>query len=226
MKLPALQDGDVVGVRAASHAGSPFFTTKIDSQSDEGYWIYAPYTDDFRSMIRPGDDVELQRVSGGAVLYYSGTVVSRRQDRVVLLNVARVQFVRRDQRREYVRVATYLDVFLADEAVVGARPTPSADWFKAITRDISGGGVGVFMPSPPAWAQHGTVAWLAMALGEGGEPLIVRAVIRHMRPDDLSDDGTLVGLEFKEITEFQRKQIIRYVLTRQRDLIKKQKAPE
>ena len=82
MDFPAFEEDARIGVRIKGHDESPRFATKVERVSQSGYWIYAPYTDDYRSMIRKGDEIEIAYYHRGAIYHYHSKVTGEAGRRV------------------------------------------------------------------------------------------------------------------------------------------------
>ena len=222
MQLPPFEPGGQIRVRLADADGFPRFATKIEGKADSGYWIYAPYTDDYRSMIRTQDEIEVSIMWKGAVYFFGATVIGEKHDRVKLLLISDPEFVRREQRREFVRVPVVLD------AQIACNPTaPDAatdEWVTVVAGDISGGGVSLFIwnKDAPMWLANGRRICVALPIGPDGSTVkVMGQVVRLEKPEEGPSDGVNVGVRFMEISEGERRVIIRFVFDRQRELIRK-----
>jgi c-di-GMP-binding flagellar brake protein YcgR len=222
MQLPPFEPGGQIRVRLADTDGFPRFATKIEGKANLGYWIYAPYTDDYRSMIRAQDELEVSMMWKGAVYFFGATVIGEKHDRVKLLLISDPEFIRREQRREFVRVPVMLDAQITCDPIV---PDTSTDeWVTVVVSDISGGGVGLFIwnKDVPVWLSAGRRIWIALPIGpDGGTVRVMGQIVRLEKPEEGPDDGLSVGIRFMEISERERTGIIRFVFDRQRELIRK-----
>jgi c-di-GMP-binding flagellar brake protein YcgR len=222
MQLPPFEPGGQIRVRLADADGFPRFATKIEGRADSGYWIYAPYTDDYRSMIRAQDELEVSIMWRGAVYYFGATVIGERHDRVRLLLISDPEFVRREQRREFVRVPVMLDAQIACDPAT--RDAPIDEWVTVTASDISGGGVGLFIwnKDVPVWLSAGRRIWIALPIGPDGSTVkVMGQVVRLGKQKEGPSDGLSVGIRFTEVSERERRVIIRFVFDRQRELIRK-----
>ena len=222
MQLPLFEPGDQIRVRLAAKDDFPSFATKIEGKADSGYWIYAPYTDDYRSMVRAQDELEVSMMWKGAVYFFGATVIGEKHDRVKLLLISDPEFIRREQRREFVRVPVMFDAQIACNP---ATQDASADeWVTVVASDISGGGIGLFIwnKDVPAWLLARRRIRVAMPIGQDGSTVkVMGQVVRLEKPDEGPTDGVNVGVKFIEISESERRVIIRFVFDRQRELIRK-----
>lgn len=224
MPLPPFQEEARIQIRLESDSDSPFFPTKVERPSEAGFWMYAPHTDDFRSMIRVGDGVKIAYPYEGAIYHFTGYVVSEQRDRVLLQQVGRLEFEKRDQRREYVRVPVYMDVSYADASDGSVLPLPSMVWERAVSRDISGGGICLFVISVPEWLEANTLIWMELPIAGRDGPITVRGQIKQIRQGDVPNgEGYSLGVAFEEISESERRDVIKFVFDRQRELIRKQR---
>ena len=222
MQLPPFEPGGQIRVRLADADGFPRFATKIEGKADSGYWIYAPYTDDYRSMIRAQDELEVSMMWKGAVYFFGATVIGERHDRVKLLLISDPEFIRREQRREFVRVPVVLDAQIACNPVMRGESTD--EWATVTAIDISGGGVGLFVwnKDVPVWLSAGQRIWIALPIGpDGSTARVIGQVVRLEKPEEGPSDGLSVGVRFIEISERERRAIVRFVCDRQRELIRK-----
>ncbi|HON42662.1 MAG TPA: PilZ domain-containing protein [Bacillota bacterium] len=222
MQLPLFEPGGQIRVRLAAKDDFPSFATKIEGKADSGYWIYAPYTDDYRSMVRAQDELEVSMMWKGAVYFFGATVIGEKHDRVKLLLISDPEFIRREQRREFVRVPVMFDAQIACNP---ATQDASADeWVTVVASDISGGGIGLFIwnKDVPAWLLARRRIRVAMPIGQDGSTVkVMGQVVRLEKPDEGPTDGVNVGVKFIEISESERRVIIRFVFDRQRELIRK-----
>ncbi len=222
MQLPPFEPGGQIRVRLAAKDDFPRFATKIEGKADSGYWIYAPYTDDYRSMIRAQDELEMSMMWKGAVYFFGATVIGEKHDRVKLLLISDPEFIRREQRREFVRVPVMLDAQIACNPVV--RDASTDEWVTVVASDISGGGVSLFIwnKDAPVWLSAGRRICVALPIGPDGSTVkIMGQIVRLEKPEDGPTDGIDVGVRFIEISESERRVVIRFVFDRQRELIRK-----
>lgn len=225
MRAPNLRTDSRIRIRARDLDGSPKFATKVESPSDRGLWIYAPYTDDYQSMLRVGDAVEIVCSSRGAVYYFNSTIIGEMDDQVKLLEISAPQFVKREQRRDHVRVPLYIR---ANYAVESPDRQPSLEWRAAVTIDLSGGGVCLFIQGTDKRLAPGVLLRIVLPIRPGLASLQLRARIVRVQSPDLStaQPGVCVAAEFIDLNEGQRGDIIRYVFDRQRALIRQSVEPE
>lgn len=209
-------------MRLAAKDDFPSFATKIEGKADSGYWIYAPYTDDYRSMIRAQDELEVSMMWKGAVYFFGATVIGEKHDRVKLLLISDPEFIRREQRREFVRVPVMLDAQIACNPATA--DTSADEWVTVVASDISGGGAGLFIwnKDVPVWLAAGRRIQVAMPIGPDGSTVkVMGQVMRLEKPEAGPTDGVNVGVRFMDISESERRVIIRFVFDRQRELIRK-----
>ena len=158
----------------------------------------------------------------GAVYYFGATVIGEKHDRVKLLLISDPEFIRREQRREFVRVPVMLDAEIACNPI--PRDTSAEEWVAVVASDISGGGVALFIwnKDVPVWLGMGRRIWVALPIGSGGSRVRVAGqVVRLEKPEEGPADGMSVGIRFVDVSESERRGIIRFVFDRQRELIRK-----
>lgn len=218
MEFPPLEEDVRISVRIRGHDESPRFATKVERVSESGYWIYAPYTDDWRSMIRKDDEIEIAYHYRGAIYHYHSKVIGESGRRVRLLEISEPVFVRREQRRGFVRVPVLLDIEYALDRPGGGE----LEWESAVAVDISGGGARIFLEDPPKWLERGEVVKAVLPIGPEGEPFGVSAeIVRIEKSDTPGQPGVSVGLRFIGITDKEQTEIVRFVFDRQRELIRR-----
>lgn len=223
MDYPPLKEDARISVRIKGHDGSPRFATKVEGVSKSGYWIYAPYTDDYRSMMRKDDEIEVAYHYQGAIYHYHSKVIGESGRRVKLLEISEPIFVRREQRRDFVRVPVLLDI----EYALGCRDGRALEWESAVAVDISGGGAQIFLADPPKWLERGQEVKAVLPIGPEGGPFGVLAkIVRIEKSDTPGQPGVSVGLRFIDITDKEQTEIVRFVFDRQRELIRKATGPE
>lgn len=222
MQLPPFEPDSQIRVGLAAKDDFPRFATKVEGKADSGYWIYAPYTDDYRSMIRTQDELEVSMMWKGAVYFFGATVIGEKHDRVKLLLISNPEFIRREQRREFVRVPVMLDAQIA--RVPAMRDASTDEWVAVAASDISGGGAGLFIwnKDVPVWLSAGQRIRIALPIGpDGGMIRLMGQVMRLGKPEEGPTGGVNMGVRFIEIPESERRVIIRFVFDRQRELIRK-----
>lgn len=222
MQLPPFEPDSQIRVRLAAKDDFPRFATKIEGKADSGYWIYAPYTDDYRSMIRTQDELEVSMMWKGALYFFVATVIGERHDRVKLLLISNPEFIRREQRRDFVRVPVMLDAQIARNPAM--RDASTDEWVTVAASDISGGGVGLFIwnKDVPVWLSAGQRIRIALPIGPDGSTVrLMGQVVRLEKPEEGPSDRLSVGIRFMQISERERRVIIRFVFDRQRELIRK-----
>ena len=223
MDFPPLKPNARIEVRIKGYDESPRFATKVEGVSKSGYWIYAPYTDDWRSMIRKGDEIEVAYPYRGAIYHYYSEVIGESGRRVKLLEISEPLFIRREQRRGFVRVPILLDVQYAPNH----GDNGEVQWESGVAVDISGGGTCIFLADPPSWLKCGETLKLVLPIGPDGGPFKVSAeIVRIEESDGPEQPGVSVGLSFIGITDREETAIVRFVFDRQRELIRKAIDPE
>jgi c-di-GMP-binding flagellar brake protein YcgR len=223
MGFPPLEEDARISVRIKGHDESPRFSTKVERVSESGYWIYAPYTDDYRSMMRKDDEIEIAYSHRGAIYHYHSKVIGESGRRVKLLEISELVFVRREQRREFVRVPVLLDIDYALDPPVGRE----LEWKSAVAVDISGGGARIFLADCPEWLEHGETVKAVLPIGPDGDPFEVSAkIVRIEKPDMSRQHGVHIGVRFIGLTDKEQTEIVRFVFDRQRELIRKATDPE
>ncbi|QDP40480.1 flagellar brake protein [Radiobacillus deserti] len=114
----------------------------------------------------------------------------------------------RIQRRQYVRIESYLDISIHDSE----RNVPP---LTTVTQDISGGGVSVILPSNER-VKPGMILdiWLVLPMDSGTNEYI-HAKTKAIRVREGNEHSSTLSLKFDEIADKDRQSIIRYCFEKQ-----------
>ncbi len=117
--------------------------------------------------------------------------------------------VKREQRREFVRVPADFPVHLE----YGSKSGLVAEVY---TRDVSGGGIALYLPKHVV-LHPGEMVGMRFTLPNSGFPVATRAMA--IRVSDRNDHGYAIGsFEFVNMKESVRQRVIQYTFFRQRTL--------
>jgi c-di-GMP-binding flagellar brake protein YcgR len=105
----------------------------------------------------------------------------------------------RTQRRDHVRQ----DASLNADLVAGARS------YRAVTKDVSGGGVSLLFADPPPVAEEDEFD-VVLNLPDGRDPIRARCRAKYVR-EVLRGSRWLVGSQFAAIADDDRQRLVRFV---------------
>lgn len=140
-----------------------------------------------------------------SVYKFYSEIIGRKRDKVPMLLMRYDQNkLEKIQRREYVRVSSALDVSLTD-------PNDEIEPFTTITKDISGGGIAVIVP-PNTEVKPRTQFDLVIVLrSKDNEINYIFTRAEAIQTNELSkDEQEILSMEFVDIFESDRQQIIQY----------------
>lgn len=170
------------------------------------------------------DSGETKLISNGTILnvWYSSNdlgqfsfatkVIGYRQDKIPLLLLEKPSDFTRIQRRDYIRVPTFL------ETSYKYKGTNSDTWQLVKTTDISGGGIQFSIPYSKNNIDREIEGWLIVPLKNGS--------IEHIKyngkilRETNNNRETLISVQFTDIDEKMREKIIRYCFEKQVELRK------
>ncbi|MCW2924620.1 MAG: PilZ domain [Thermoleophilia bacterium] len=135
--------------------------------------------------------------------------------------------VHRAQRRNHVRVDVSLLLHARVEQHSGKvegepadSPRITGERIKALTRNISGGGVSLRTPTQLAGGDRIVVTFY---LPEHGGDITSRAKVIHSHPDPEREGQHIVACSFERMAITDRERIIRFLFFRQRELAGRKK---
>lgn len=119
------------------------------------------------------------------------------------------------KRRRFTRVNVALVI---EYTFISTSGSPMSDQeFQGITRDLSGGGCLLEGSIPerewiPALLLEDMKLEVVIAIPEDGPPLHTEATVAWIDPDDPSEGTFQLGLEFQDLQDDERKQIVDFVI--------------
>jgi c-di-GMP-binding flagellar brake protein YcgR len=138
-------------------------------------------------------------------------ILGRKWQNIPLLVIQKPETFIKIQRRSYMRLPVKLEVYFR---IAG----DESDFKKGETIDISGGGALVITEET---IEEGQILELEMYL-PNRKPFFCKAkIIRLLEKAKKKGDKNKIAIEFYEITEGKRDQIINYIFEKQREWIRK-----
>lgn len=225
--LPRLNQRLEVALGDRGGPGAQYFSRLVEETADT-LRISAPEFEGTVVDLREGDSMRLWYTQGGGYWCLKTNVrtVYEREGET-FLELDRGGDVHRAQRRNHVRVDVSLLLHARVEQHVGAQdgegsdsPRLTGERIKALTRNISGGGVSFRTPVQLAAGDKLVVTFY---LPEHGGDITSRAKVVHAHPDPERPDQCIVACSFERMAITDRERIIRFLFFRQRELAGRKK---
>lgn len=190
------------------------YKSRIADVSDDALDIQIPIheTTGRLKRLHIGDELEIVFIAeGGMKYYFPSRVLGYRKDNIDLIRLKKPEpgTVSKIQRRSFLRVPAQLELIME----VQGRPA-----VRAITEDISGGGVSFRCPGELSYSQGGLVEG-RLKLPQSMEE--VRFAGHMVRRAESENGKPIIIVQFAEIAERDRQSIIRYCFKKQIDIRKR-----
>lgn len=231
MKLSELKTGTKLQLVLYNEMGekiNPTFASELEwTENDESLYIAAPIHEgvlypvhvgavmDVLFVIRADDFIKIDMFS------FKAKVIERNNDgNVAMLKIKPVTELERIQRRKFFRMKATLDIKYREPVNKDADPSMQHAYKKAVTRDLSGGGLCIATMEK---LENGKIFEFVLDLAGRGEIEFIGRVVRVIKTYD-GDEFKYkyqIGISFEKIEEKDREEIIRYIFFAQRKLRKK-----
>jgi c-di-GMP-binding flagellar brake protein YcgR len=214
-------------VAIGDRGGNAQYFSKLVEETSETLRISAPEFEGETLELREGSPLRLWYTQGGG--YWCLKTLVRtvyQKDGETFLEISREGDVHRAQRRNHVRVDVSLLLHARVEQHVGeagedaTSPRITGDRVKAVTRNISGGGVNF---RTPVKLVDGDKLVVTFYLPEHGGDITSRAKVVHAHPDPERPEQYIVACSFERMAITDRERIIRFLFFRQRELAGRKK---
>lgn len=179
--------------------------------------IHVPFLEGHLYPVHPGTNMDVIFSKGKDTFSFKAQAFDRVfQDGIAILKVRPVSTIEKIERRSFFRMLCSLEVEYRVVEVFPIENTGAETYTRAVTRDISGGGVCLVLDTK---LKPGTLLEAFMKLGRR-----IRFVGVVARSIEFREKGKLLyetGVEFKFIENRDRERIISYVFETQREQLKK-----
>lgn len=193
------------------------YLTRIEDIAEDIIKIAVPIVQGQLVPINVGTKVEVLVLDYGKAYGFISEVVDRQAVPLPMLKIRFPQKVKKVQRRNFVRVESFLPVQYSDQNKIKQKKEVSIKTGK--TADVSGGGLCLSTIEP---VEHGQQLWLSLQLPN---KCTIEAIGKVVRVSDRIVQGTekryYSAIQFVEIDERDRDKIISYIFQLQRELRKK-----
>jgi c-di-GMP-binding flagellar brake protein YcgR len=215
-------------VALGDRGGSAEYFSRLVEETADTLRISAPEFEGATVDLREGSSLRLWYTQAGGYWCLRTEVRTiYEQDGITMLELERTGDVHRAQRRNHVRVDVSLLLHARVEQHVGetgegsaTTPRVTGERIKAVTRNISGGGVNFRTTDE---LREGDKIVVTFYLPEHGGDITSRAKVVHAHPDPEKPEQYNVACRFERMAITDRERIIRFLFFRQRELAGRKK---
>jgi len=215
-------------VAIGERGGSAQYFSRLVEETADTLRISVPEFEGTTMDLSEGSPLRLWYTQGGGYWCLKTAVRTVYQrDGETMLELERQGDVHRAQRRNHVRVDVSLLLHARVEQHAGKvenegsdSPRITGERIKAVTRNISGGGINF---RTPAELVDGDRIVVTFYLPEHGGDITSRAKVVHSHPDPERPDQHIVACMFERMAITDRERIIRFLFFRQRELAGRKK---
>ncbi|MCW2926501.1 MAG: type pilus assembly PilZ [Thermoleophilia bacterium] len=215
-------------VATGDRGGAAQYFSRLVEETADTLRISAPEFEGETLELREGSPMRLWYTQGGG--YWCMKTMVRtvyERDGEQFLELSRGGDVHRAQRRNHVRVDVSLLLHARVEQHAGEEegeasdaPRLTGERIKALTRNISGGGISFRTPEKVVGGDRLVVTFY---LPEHGGDITSRAKVVHAHPDPERPEQYIVACSFERMAITDRERIIRFLFFRQRELAGRKK---
>lgn len=202
------------------------YISKIADIKDEYFYIFTPIKEGVYVTFYIDEIVRVYKVSSDGVWVFDGVVEERFKEPEYMIKVHQISDVRKIQRRMFFRLPINLDIFIKhlNSGLMSGRNTPeeAADDFsegkivKALTKDISGGGV-CFITQEEF--ETGDLILTKIPIEQ--EELILKAQILRKERVQHPTYRFMYGCKFVEARQNEIDKIVRFIFAQQQKMRQK-----
>lgn len=204
-------------VEEGSYRGN--YSTLIEDVNGDTVTLAMPLVDRRPVPIRPGDKVAIQILSSGVAQKFNGTVADRSMEPIPLIKVILEGIPQSIHRRRFVRIEAELPFYFRDLNDPASLKKPMV---MGTTKDISGSGALVVSPANMRQLPPGAKLQIEMVLPGRRFPIRGKARVSRMWSVQSGlKEIQNIAIEFTELKNQDREDIIKFVLEKQRELRRK-----
>ena len=202
------------------------YISKIADIKDEYFYIFTPIKEGVYVTFYIDEIVRVYKVTSDGVWVFDGVVEERFKEPEYMIKVKQISDVRKIQRRMFFRLPINLDIFvkLLNSGLMSRENTPeeAADDFsegkivKALTKDISGGGV-CFITQEEF--EIGDLILTKIPIEQ--EELILKAQILRKERVQHPTYRFMYGCKFVEARQNEIDKIVRFIFAQQQKMRQK-----
>ena len=213
---------------ALGERGAAQYFSRLVEETGSTLRISLPEMEGSTVDVKEGAELRIWYVQdGGYWCLHTEVLTAYQHEGEQMLEVSRRGDVHRAQRRNHVRVDVSLLLHCrveqraddGDDAEEGG-PRQTGERIKAVTRNVSGGGINFRTPTKLLAGDRIVVTFY---LPEHGGDITSRAKVVHANPDPERDGQYNVACMFERMAISDRERIIRFLFFRQRELAGRKK---
>lgn len=197
---------------------SPLLVSQYERTLPDGSMeILAPIKGGRIFPVHRGVEMDVIYEKSGELFRFKAEAVERRiSGNIFLLRIMPKSGAEHMQRRFFFRFDCILDLKYRLFGKKDIKKEDRGDYKKAITKDISGGGLCILTNEEPiyGWFIDGII-------NVGSEVRFTGKVVRVINVHDKGKFNYEAGIEFLEISEIEREKVISFIFDSQRKLLKK-----
>jgi len=181
-----------------------YYPSRIELVGEEELWVAAPQEKGVLVPIGVGEKLFVYVIGENEIFHFEGEVKNRlRKENMAFLILSLPQEVKREQRRNYVRIDVAIPLLIRKDDRT----------FLGYTRNLSGGGMQASFSGERNFLGIGDEVVFSLSLED--KSIIGRAkVVRK-------DDPSYYAFQFVEITDQDKEEIIHYIFKQQIEIRKK-----
>ncbi len=191
------------------------FSSRIENILEDSLVLSAPMVERKPLFFKPGTAFNVWFWNEEAIYVFRTYLSENIKGEIPYLVVTFPETIKRVQKREYVRVGLKMNVLLSFYNSKGEEEV-----FYCKSRDISGGGM-MLVLNTYVPLDKGTKIMVKFSLEQRQLAIPGKVVWNEWELDFLGREQNLIGIQFIEIKEIDRKTIIKAVYQRQIELRKK-----
>lgn len=190
------------------------YRAKVIDITPDAYFIGLPVNEETNrtDIFLTGESCEAQFVTKEQSMYaFQTKIIGRKKSNIPMIMLKRPgkNNYSRIQRRAYVRVNYQTEIVI--QSCENDSPP-----YTTVTLDISGGGIGILYKDHHKLKEHETVqCWLSLPM-QSGKNIPIQELCKVARIQN-EDTACKVSLEFVEINDANRENIVRFCFERQLD---------
>lgn len=201
-----LEIGMKITIGVQRESSEYFFPSKIEDIKLDCVVLSMPMKRGRTFFIGIDEKINIYFSKRGSFYCMEGKVESKHYNPIPVISAYPLRFPYKKQKRSYFRLKTALKIFI--------KMIDSDDWSKVYTRDISAGGIKC---SHSQMLEKGSSVEVKIP-NILGETVLKAVVVRSEKNSARNVNAYDIAIQFTEIDEAIRDKIVKYILTKQREL--------
>lgn len=203
-----------IGMNSTNPKGSNVYRTRVEDVQKDGFLIGIPIDKGVLVPVHTGSEIIVWHWDNSASYAHYCKVIGRKHEPIPLLFLSWPYDVKKIQRRNFVRIPINITL---EHRLLSNEKEEEKKFQKSLTRDLSGGGAQFISKENYKKGDK-----LEVIIHLDDNKIVTKALVKRVYNEYINGiDRILVGIEFLNIPEKSRDTIIRFVFSKQRELIKK-----